>query len=67
MKGENNLPVEKAVQDTDRKEYFQQYTEALLEAVTEDDIDIKGYFGWSKYTLSLSCLKFEQDIADGLL
>ena len=47
VKGENNLPVELAVQDTDRQEYFEQYTKALLEAVTEDNADVRGYFGWS--------------------
>jgi beta-glucosidase len=56
VKGENDLPIEEAVQDADRQEYFQQYTKALLEAATEDGVDIKGYFGWSKYTMWLSYL-----------
>lgn len=49
VKGENNLPVEKAIKDGDRQEYFLQYTKALLEAVTEDGADVRGYFGWSEY------------------
>lgn len=48
VKGENDLPVENAVEDTDRQEYFAQYTQALLEAVTEDGVDVRGYFGWSE-------------------
>ncbi|KAK7678690.1 Beta-glucosidase 1A [Cerrena zonata] len=47
VKDENDLPTEKAIHDTDRIEYFQQYTKAVLEAVTEDDVPVKGYFGWS--------------------
>ena len=48
MKGENDLPVEKAVDDTDRQEYYRDYATALLQAVTEDGADVRGYFGWSR-------------------
>nr|Q25BW5.1 RecName: Full=Beta-glucosidase 1A; AltName: Full=Cellobiase 1A [Phanerodontia chrysosporium]BAE87008.1 beta-glucosidase [Phanerodontia chrysosporium] len=47
VKGENDLPVEQAVDDTDRQAYYRDYTEALLQAVTEDGADVRGYFGWS--------------------
>ncbi|KAH8101880.1 intracellular family 1 beta glucosidase [Cristinia sonorae] len=47
VKGENDIPVEDAVHDTDRVEYFAGYTNALLEAVTQDGVDVRGYFGWS--------------------
>lgn len=48
VKDENSMPAEEAIHDPDRIEYFQQYTKALLEAVTEDGVDVRGYFGWSK-------------------
>ena len=44
---ENNLPAEKAVQDTDRVEYFQTHLEALKQAIHEDGVDIRGYLAWS--------------------
>jgi len=47
VKGEDDLLVEEAVHDKDRIEYFAAYTNALLEAVTEDGVDVRGYFGWS--------------------
>ncbi|KAI0084718.1 intracellular family 1 beta glucosidase [Irpex rosettiformis] len=47
VKGENGLSLEEAINDIDRQDYFAQYTKALLEAVTEDGVDVKGYFGWS--------------------
>ncbi|EKM56612.1 glycoside hydrolase family 1 protein [Phanerochaete carnosa HHB-10118-sp] len=47
VKGENDLFVEEAVNDIDRQEYFREYAEALLQAVTEDGADVRGYFGWS--------------------
>lgn len=50
VKGENALPVELATHDADRQEYFEQYTKALLQAVTEDGVVVKGYFGWSMLT-----------------
>lgn len=40
--------MEQAVHDVDRQEYFQEYTKALLQAVTEDGVDIRGYFAWSE-------------------
>ena len=49
MKGENALPLEDALNDADRVAYFRDYTTALLQAVTEDGADVRGYFGWSKH------------------
>ena len=43
MKGENALSAEQAVDDTDRQEYFREYTQALLQAVAEDGADVRGY------------------------
>ncbi|CDO75757.1 hypothetical protein BN946_scf184921.g33 [Trametes cinnabarina] len=47
VKGENALPVDKAVNDVDRIEYFEGYADAMLRAVTEDGVPVKGYFAWS--------------------
>jgi beta-glucosidase/6-phospho-beta-glucosidase/beta-galactosidase len=48
VKSENNMPIAQALQDDDRVEYFRGYAEAFLAAVTEDGVDIKGYFPWSE-------------------
>ncbi|KAF5351087.1 hypothetical protein D9756_008356 [Leucocoprinus leucothites] len=47
VRNENDLPVEEAVHDSDRVEYFKGYTQALLEAINVDGVEIKGYFAWS--------------------
>lgn len=47
VKGENDLPVEKAVLDVDRIQYFEEYTNAVLQAVTEDGVPVKAYIVWS--------------------
>jgi beta-glucosidase len=48
VKGENNLSAEESVEDTDRQAYYRDYATALLQAVTEDGTDVRGYFGWSE-------------------
>ncbi|KAF9450197.1 glycoside hydrolase family 1 protein [Macrolepiota fuliginosa MF-IS2] len=47
VRNENDIPVEEAVHDTDRVNYFKGYTQALLEAVNIDGVNVKGYFAWS--------------------
>ena len=47
VEGENDLPVQEAVLDVDRVQYFREYTNALLQAVTEDKMPVKGYIVWS--------------------
>ena len=56
VKGESDLTVEQAVEDTDRQEYYRDYTTALLQAVTEDGADVRGYFGWSEYRIDHSII-----------
>ncbi|TFK41686.1 beta-glucosidase 1A [Crucibulum laeve] len=46
-KGDVDQAPEQAVHDIDRVEYFREYTQALLEAVNVDGIDIRAYFAWS--------------------
>lgn len=52
VKGENSMPIEQAIQDSDRVEYFQGHLDALLGAKLEDGVDVRAYFGWSNYALS---------------
>lgn len=51
MKNEHEMSLEEALQDTDRVEYFDGYANAMLQAVTEDGVSVKGYFGWSEHRL----------------
>ena len=46
---EHLLPLDKLVHDEDRIEYYKGYIEALLQAYSEDGVQVKGYFGWSEY------------------
>ena len=49
VKGENDLPLDQALKDTDRINYFRGTTAALLAAVREDSVDIRAYFSWSVF------------------
>ena len=74
VKDEGSKPLDEALQDTDRVEYFQGATDALLAAIHEDGVDIRSYFPWSFldnfewYGLRLSsfpCLLTRYGRADG--
>lgn len=41
------MPLEVALHDHDRVHYYAGVTGALLEAVQEDGVDVRAYFGWS--------------------
>ncbi|KDQ60017.1 glycoside hydrolase family 1 protein [Jaapia argillacea MUCL 33604] len=45
-RNENIIPIADAVHDKDRVEYYQGYTNAILEAI-KDGAEVKGYFAWS--------------------
>ncbi|KAF9258336.1 glycoside hydrolase family 1 protein [Marasmius fiardii PR-910] len=47
VKDEDSLPLEDALKDTDRENYFRGQTESLLKAITEDGVDVRAYFPWS--------------------
>lgn len=51
MKNEHQMSLAEALRDTDRVEYFEGYANAMLQAVTEDGVPVKGYFGWSEYQI----------------
>ena len=50
VKDENAMPIEQALADHDRVQYFKGNTEAILAARNEDGVDIRAYFAWSKST-----------------
>jgi beta-glucosidase len=47
IKGENDMPKEKILEDDFRVKYFKDYAEAMAKAVTEDKCDVRGYMAWS--------------------
>jgi beta-glucosidase len=47
VKGEWNMSIEAAVQDTPRIDYYQGYLNAMLEAVSEG-VSVKAYMAWCK-------------------
>ncbi|KAH6900940.1 beta-glucosidase [Coprinopsis sp. MPI-PUGE-AT-0042] len=46
-KGETDKPVEEAIHDEDRVRYYSGYTQAMLEAINLDGVDVRSYFAWS--------------------
>ncbi|KAI0719769.1 beta-glucosidase [Cerioporus squamosus] len=47
VKDENTMPIEQALADHDRVQYYKGNTAAILAAVNEDGVDIRSYFAWS--------------------
>ncbi|ORX35418.1 beta-glucosidase 1A [Kockovaella imperatae] len=47
IKGESDMSKEEALHDKDRVDYYQGYLENILQAVEEDGVDVRSYFGWS--------------------
>ncbi|TFY61258.1 hypothetical protein EVG20_g7129 [Dentipellis fragilis] len=47
VKDEDKMPVEQALKDKDRVEYFEGMTRALVSAIVEDGVQVKAYFPWS--------------------
>ncbi|KAF2721323.1 glycoside hydrolase family 1 protein [Polychaeton citri CBS 116435] len=47
IKGENDLSKEEILQDDFRAGYFRDYLNALAEAYTFDNVDVRGYMAWS--------------------
>lgn len=47
VKDENSKPIEEALQDNDRVNYFKGATASLKAAVLEDGVDVRAYFPWS--------------------
>lgn len=47
VKDEDSKSLEQAIQDDERVHYFQGATDALLSAIKDDGVDIRGYLAWS--------------------
>jgi len=44
---ESSLPLPQALNDTFRISYYQQYLTSLEQAISEDKVNVKGYFAWT--------------------
>ncbi|KAH8102097.1 beta-glucosidase 1B [Cristinia sonorae] len=47
VKDENAMPLEQALHDEPRVQYYRGVTQSLISAVVEDGVDVRAYFGWS--------------------
>ncbi|KAL1867400.1 hypothetical protein Plec18167_008672 [Paecilomyces lecythidis] len=47
VKGENDLALDKLLDDDFRVWYFRKYIAAMADAVTLDGVDVRGYMAWS--------------------
>ncbi|PHH70720.1 hypothetical protein CDD80_5776 [Ophiocordyceps camponoti-rufipedis] len=47
IKGESDMSREKALDDEFRVRYYDDYVKAMVQAVTLDGVDVRGYFAWS--------------------
>jgi beta-glucosidase len=47
VKGENDLPMEKILEDDFRLKYYNDYVRAMATASSLDGVDVHGYFAWS--------------------
>ena len=56
LKNENDKTVDQILEDDFRVDYYRGYINALAEAYTFDDVDVRGYMAWSllEYVLNES-------------
>jgi beta-glucosidase len=47
IKGENDMPREKILEDDFRAQYYDDYVKAMADASRLDGVDVHGYFAWS--------------------
>ena len=47
VKGENDMPLDRILEDNFRVRYYDDYIRAMATAVTLDGVDVRGYFAWS--------------------
>ena len=45
--GETELPLTQALHDSFRIDFYKGYIDNVIKSVTEDGIDVRGYFAWS--------------------
>jgi beta-glucosidase len=44
---ENDMPIQEAINDTFRVNFYKDYIQNAIEAMTTDGVDLRGYFAWS--------------------
>lgn len=47
IKGENDMPLEKILEDDVRYQYYDDYVKAMATASALDGVNVRGYFAWS--------------------
>ncbi|KAH6869679.1 putative beta-glucosidase [Thelonectria olida] len=47
IKGENDLPISEAVEDTFRCEFYRSHIESVVKARIEDGVNVMAYMAWS--------------------
>jgi beta-glucosidase len=47
IKGENDMPMEKILEDDFRLQYYDDYVKAMATASALDGVNVRGYFAWS--------------------
>lgn len=47
LKGENDMSMEEILKDDFRAWYFKTYIEAMVDASSKDNVDVRGYMAWS--------------------
>ena len=47
LKGENDKTKDEILEDDFRVKYFHDYVNAMAEAYTHDNVDVRGYMAWS--------------------
>lgn len=41
------MPISEAIHDTFRVNFYKDYIQNAIEAMTTDGVDLRGYFAWS--------------------
>ncbi len=44
---ENDMPIQEALKDSFRIEFYKGYIQSVIDSVVKDGVDVRGYFAWS--------------------
>jgi len=47
VRNESSMPLQQALNDTDRINYYNDYLTYVLKAIEDDEVRVAGYFAWS--------------------